>query len=409
MEVFVARQPIFDRHRQVYGYELLFRSGVDTAFQPSTEPDQASIKVIADSFLRFGIKKLTGGRRAFINFTRDTLVRGYATLLPRDTVVVEILETVEQDAEVFDACKELKRLGYTIALDDFVCDDWTNPLVHFADIIKVDFRATPPEARAELASLIVSRRIRPLAEKIETRVEFDEAVALGYTYLQGFFFSKPLVLSGRDVPGSRQRFLEVLREINKPSLDFAQIEDIIKREPSLAYKLMTYINSVGFGFRSRITSVRQALALLGEDAVKKWASVVALAGLAQDQPGELIVTSLVRARFCETLAARTRLEERAQELFLLGLFSLLDAITGRPMADLLMDLAVSDEIKLALLGNRNRLRDVYGCVLAYEQADWHTFALFAEKLRVDEADAAGLYIDAVAWASASVPGATPAR
>lgn len=403
MEVFVARQPIFDRFRQVYGYELLFRSGLQNAFQAS-DSDRASVKVIADSFLRFGIQRMTGGKRAFINFTRDTLVKGYATLLPKELIVVEILEDVEQDVEVFDACRELKRLGYTIALDDFVCEDWSNPLVHFADIIKVDFRATSARLRAELPPLITSRKIRPLAEKIETRGEFDEAVGLGYTYLQGYFFSKPLVLAGRDVPGLRHRYLDVLQAVNRPDLDFAEIEAIIKHEPSLSYKLMTYINSVAFGFRSRITSIRQVLALLGDDAVKKWASVVALAGLAENQPSELVVNSLVRARASEVLAGAAALDGRAQELFLLGLFSLLDVITGRPMAEVLMDLPLADDVKLALLGNRNRLRDVLSCVLAYEQAEWEAFALYAAKLKIDETEAARVFGEAVAWAGESVPG-----
>jgi c-di-GMP-related signal transduction protein len=405
MEVFVARQPIFDRYRQLYAYELLFRSGLQNAFQ-ATDSDRASVKVIADSFLRFGIQRMTGGKRAFINFTRDTLVKGYATLLPKELIVVEILEDVEQDVEVFDACRELKKLGYTIALDDFVCEDWGNPLVHFADIIKVDFRATSKRLRAELPALIASRKIRSLAEKIETRAELDEAVELGYTYLQGYFFSKPLILSGRDVPGFRHRYLEVLQQVNRASLDFGQIEGIIKREPSLSYKLMTYINSVAFGFRNRITSIRQALGLLGEDAVKKWASVVALAGMAQDQPAELVVTSLVRARCCELLAGATDLEDRTQELFLLGLFSLLDVITGRPMAEVLTDLPVGDDMKLALLGNRNRLRDVLNCVLAYEQAEWETFALYAAKLKLEETEAARAYTDAVTWVGESLPGIT---
>jgi c-di-GMP-related signal transduction protein len=403
MEVFVARQPIFDRYRQLYAYELLFRSGLQNAFQ-ATDSDRASVKVIADSFLRFGIQRMTGGKRAFINFTRDTLVKGYATLLPKELVVVEILENVEQDVEVFDACRELKRLGYTIALDDFVCEDWSNPLVHFADIIKVDFRATSARMRAELPSLIASRKIRPLAEKIETRGELDEAVELGYAYLQGYFFSKPLILSGRDVPGFRHRYLEVLQEVNRTSLDFGQIEAIIKREPSLTYKLMTYINSVAFGLRNRITSIRQALSLLGEDAVKKWASVVALAGMAQDQPAELVVNCLVRARCCELLAGPATLDGRASELFLLGLFSLLDAITGRPMAEVLRDLPLADDVKLALLGNRNRLRDVLNCLVAYEQAEWETFALYAAKLKVPEGEAARLYGEAVVWAGESLPG-----
>jgi len=398
MDVFVARQPIFDRHRHLYAYELLFRSGPANAFS-ATDGDRASLKVIADSFLRPGLHRITGGRRAFINFTRDTLVRGYATLLPRDLVVVEILENVEQDAEVFDACRDLKRRGYLIALDDFVCDDWSNPLVRFADIIKVDFRATDPAARARLPALIASRRIRPLAEKIETRAEFDEAVSLGYAYLQGYFFSRPYVLSGRDVPGHRARYLEILREINRPSLDFGQIERIVKREPSLTYRLLTYINSAAFGFRSRITSIRQALALLGEDAVKKWASVVALAGLAKDQPDELVVTSLVRARFCELVAPSVGLGARAQELFLMGLFSLLDAITGRPMPEVLADLPLADDITLALLGNRTRPYDVLSCLTAYERGEWEKFSLYAAKLRLDEAAVARMHLDCVAWST----------
>jgi len=407
-EVFVARQPIFDRHRHVYAYELLFRSGLKNAFG-GMDPDRASIKVIADGFIRFGLQRLTGGKRAFINFTRDTLVKGYATLLPKDSIVVEILEDVEQDHEVFDACRALKQRGYMIALDDVVCDDWDNPLLGFADIIKVDFRASNDRAKAALPGLMAARKIRALAEKIETRAEFDEAVALGYTYLQGYFFSKPLVLSGRDVPGVKHRYLELLREINRTDLDFGDVEDVIKREPSLTYKLMTYINSVAFSFRNRITSVRQALALLGEDAVRKWASVVALAGLAHEQPSELLVSSLIRARFCEVIAASVKLEERGQELFLMGLFSLLDAITGRPMHDVLANLPLADDIKMALLGNRNRLRDVLACLLAYEQAEWETFGLFAAKLRLDEDETARIYLEAVEWATSSYAGANGSR
>ena len=407
-EVFVARQPIFDRHRHVYAYELLFRSGLKNAFG-GMDPDRASIKVIADGFIRFGLQRLTGGKRAFINFTRDTLVKGYATLLPKDSIVVEILEDVEQDPEVFDACRALKQRGYMIALDDVVCDDWDNPLVGFADIIKVDFRGSDARTKAALPGLMAARKIKALAEKIETRAEFDEAVALGYTYLQGYFFSKPLVLSGRDVPGVKQRYLELLREINRTDLDFADLEDVIKREPSLTYKLMTYINSVAFSFRSRITSVRQSLALLGEDAVRKWASVVALAALAHEQPSELLVSSLIRARFCEVIAASVKLEERGQELFLMGLFSLLDAITGRPMHDVLANLPLADDIKMALLGNRNRLRDVLACVLAYEQAEWETFGLFAAKLRLDQGETARIYLEAVVWATSSYAGANGSR
>ncbi len=406
MDVFVARQPIFDRRRQVYGYELLFRSGLTNAFEAAaTDPDRASVKLIADSFLGFGLGRITGGKRAFINFTRDTLVKGYATLLPRELIVVEILENVEGDDEVLEACRDLKRRGYLIALDDFLCDDWSNPLVAFADIVKVDFRSTSPAARSALPELLATRRIKALAEKVETRLEFDEAVRLGFEYLQGFFFAKPAVLVTRDVPGYRRRYLEILREINRPSLDFAQIEEILRREPSLAYKLMTYINAVAFGFRSRITSIRQALMLLGEDAVKKWASVVALAGLAQDQPGELLVMSLARARFCETVAPGLGLKPRSAELFLMGLFSLLDAISGRPLAELLADLPLADDVQDALRGRPGALADVLSCARACERGEWTVLAEAAGRLGLDEGGVAQLHLECIAWAHESFPGA----
>lgn len=404
MDVYVARQPIFDRHRQVYAYELLFRSGPTNAFGQA-DADEASMRVIADSFLRFGIEKMTGGRPAFINFTRDTLVKGYATLLPKETIVVEVLETVEPDDEVIDACRELKRLGYTLALDDFICDDWSNPLVRFADIIKVDFRATTGALRESLPRDLATMKLRSLAEKVETRDEFDQAIQMGYTYLQGYFFSKPLVLSGRDIPGVRMRYLEVLREINRPELDYKQIEAVIKREPSLAHKLMRYINSVAFSFRVRIVSIRHALMLLGEDAVRKWASVVALAGLAEDQPSELVVNSLVRARFFEQVADALAMEERSQELFLMGLLSMLDAIIGRPLPEILADLPIAEDVKLALVGHRNRLRELFTCLTAYERGDWAAFATYATKLKLDTAMLARSYLDAVVWGTESVSGA----
>lgn len=407
MDVFVARQPIFDRHREVFAYELLFRSGMTNAFG-QTDADEASMRVIADSFLRFGIAKITGGRPAFINFTRDTLVKGYATLLPKDAIVVEVLETVEPDDEVMEACRELKRLGYTLALDDFVCDDWSNPLVRYADIIKVDFRTTTGALRASLPRDIAQMKLKSLAEKVETREEFDEAVALGYTYLQGYFFSKPLVLAGKAVPGVRMRYLQVLQEINRPQLDYKQIEAAIKREPSLVHKLLRYINSVAYSFRVRIVSIRHALMLLGEDAVRKWASVVALAGLARDQPSELLVNALTRARFFEQVAESLEMDDRSQELFLMGLLSLLDAIIGRPLSELLADLPIAEDLKLALLGHRNRLRELFTCLVAYERGDWSTFATYATKLKLDMGTIARCYLDAVVWATESVPDLVPA-
>lgn len=196
--------------------------------------NQASSKVIADSFFLLGLKFITGGKKAFINVTRDVLLKEYITLLPQGSVVAEILETVEPQPEVIDACKKLKQAGYLLALDDFVYQEHFRPLMEMADIIRVDFLATEAEERRNLLQRVGSRRIRFLAEKVETQEAFQEALTLGYTYIQGYFFSKPVVLSGKDIPAFKLHYLQILQEINRPELDFHQIEDIIKREVSLS-------------------------------------------------------------------------------------------------------------------------------------------------------------------------------
>ena len=325
-EAFIARQPVFDRQKRVYGYELLFRSGIANVFDHA-DGHQASLSVIGHSQL-FGLSQLTGGRRAFINFTRDTLIQGYATLLPADAIVVEILEGVPPDDEVIAACRQLKAAGYVLALDDFLEREVDSPLVRLVDIIKVDFRATEPAARQAIAERLRSARLQLLAEKIETRAEFDEAAATGYAYFQGYFFSEPVILSRQDIPAFKLTRLELLREVNRAGLDRERVEELIKREVALAYKLLRLLNSAAPGLRRRVDSVSHALALLGDVAIRKWLSVITLGTIASDRPLELAVQSVVRGSFCERLAAGSGLGPRASDLFLLGLFSLLDAMIG---------------------------------------------------------------------------------
>jgi c-di-GMP-related signal transduction protein len=258
MDSFIARQPIFDRQQKVYGYELLFRSGLDNVFN-HPDPTEATTKVIAHSLLLLGIEPLTRGKKAFINATRDVLVREYMTLLPQESFAVEILETVEPDAAVIAACQKLKQAGYTLALDDFSADGLAAPLVPMADIIKVDFLATGREERTALARRYRPRGIHLLAEKVETRADFLEAMESGYSYFQGYFFSKPAIFSGKDVPAFKFHLLQILAEINRAELDFKQMAEIIKREMSLTYKLLRYINSAFFGLQHQVTSLPQAL------------------------------------------------------------------------------------------------------------------------------------------------------
>ena len=397
MKKFVARQPIFDPHQKVYAYELLFRSGMDNFFEAS-DPDQASTSVIVDSLLLMGMEKLTGGDRAFINCTRNVLIKGYAALLPKDKVVVEILESVEPDDEVVGACLRLKRAGFMLALDDFIYEERLEPLLPLIDFVKVDFRETTERDRKALVEKLSPRGIKMVAEKVETRSELQQASEMGYTYFQGYFFSKPEIVVAQDIPGYKLNYLRVLQAVNQPEINLVELENIIKLEASLTYKLLRYLNSAFFGFRTEIRSIHHALALLGEEELKKWASLIAMAAMGADKPPELVVSVIVRAVFCESLAPRIGMTNRSNDLFLLGMISLIDAVLDRPLPEILEKMPISHEVKEALLGVENRFRDVYETVIAYEAADWRSFAEKARKLNLDEETVPDLYLKSVEWA-----------
>ena len=396
MKKFVARQPILDREKAIFAYELLFRSGVENYFH-SDAPDSATSSVMVDSFLVLGMQSLTGGRKAFINVTKNVIVNQYATLLPKELAVVEVLETVEPDERVVSACEALKKKGYLIALDDFVYRTKLEPLIRLADFIKVDFQNTSEWIRRHLVQQYSPHGIRMLAERVETPEQFQEAVEMGYTYFQGFFFCKPEIMMGRDIPAFKHNYLWLLQEINKEEPDMAQLEEILKQETSLCYKFLRYLNSATFDFVGEIRSLRHALTLLGINEVRKWVSLVALACMGEDKPKELVVSAVMRAKFCENLALNIGLKSRATELFLMGLFSMLDAILERPLAEILSEVRVSKDVKSALLSGVNLFRYVYELVLAYERGMWSRATQFAASLRTSEPLVTKAYLDAINW------------
>lgn len=398
METFIARQPIFDMNQRAFGYELLFRSGLENVFR-HPDPNQASSKVLADTFFLHDLAFLTGGKRAFINITRDLLLQELLFLIPKEKIVVEILENVEPDEEVVQACERLKSAGYLLAMDDFVYDDRYGPLLRLADFIKVDFLSTEEGERRDLVRRLSTCKVRFLAEKIETYEMFREARDLGYTYCQGYFFSRPRVISGRDIPGLKLHYLQLLQEIHRPELDLKRLTEIVRRETSLSYKLLRYINSAFFGLRNRISSLKQALLLLGEREIRKWVTLVTLATLGEDKPEELVLQSILRARFCESLASLTGLSDRSDDLFLMGMFSLLDGLLDRPLSEILEGIPISEEIKRALLGEKNRFGLVYQYLLAYEQGRWERLSELGGRLRIDESRVSSLYLEAVRWSS----------
>ena len=324
MDIFVARQPIFNQQQEVYAYELLYRSGINK-FYSCLDGDQASSEVITNSFLLIGLETLTRGKKAFINFTKNLLEDEVAILLPQEHIVIEILQDIEPDEKTLQACKKLKEMGYRLALDDFVYDDKFIPLIELADIIKVDFLTTDEEERGALVQRIGLQKNSFLAEKVETREDFVQAVEMGYSYFQGYFFSKPLIVASRDIPSFKLTYIKILQEIHKPEIDFDQLEKLIKTDVSLSYKLLKFINSLAFGFYSEIRSIKQALTILGEKEIRKWLSLISLQSVGKNKPDELMITALCRARFCELIASRVGLGDRSSDLFLLGMFSVIDA------------------------------------------------------------------------------------
>ena len=266
----VARQPIFDRTKNVVAYELLFRSSRINLYEAS-DGNQATSTLLIDSYLNLGIDVVTGGKKAFINFTGELLTQEVAHLLPSETVVVEILETVEPDEEILAACRKLKEAGYTLALDDFVYEPRFEPLLAYADIVKIDFLNTEPAERAAIVSRSQGNSgIKFLAEKLETQAAFNEAVRLGYTYFQGYFFSKPVIIGRKRIPAATVSYMKLLQEIRAADMNVGRIEQIIKDEMSLSYRLFKYINSANFGMTREISSIRQAIALLGQQELLRW-------------------------------------------------------------------------------------------------------------------------------------------
>jgi c-di-GMP-related signal transduction protein len=396
LEKFLARQPIFTTNRIVYGYELLFRSGPENSYT-STQPDFAAASS-TDSLLLFGIERFTDGRRAFINCTREFLIRDYPTLLPRDRIVVEILETVRIDDQVIAACRRLKEAGYFIALDDFVDSPEWRALVPFADFLKVDLLITPPAEQKRLVDSYSRTGIALLAERVETYQDFHRTLDWGYTYFQGYFFARPQMLTRHDIPAYKLQYLRVLQAANQPQMNIHSIAERIKEESSLSYRLLRYLNSPAFPILTEVRSIPHALSLLGEQGIRRWVSLVAIACMGEGKPVELVMLPLIRARFLELLAVPARMESSASDLFLLGLLSVIDAILDMKMSDVLREIPIHEDIRGALLGSHNGFRAMLEIVLLYEWGDWEGVHAAAARLGLADAAIPDKFVQSVEWA-----------
>jgi len=399
VEVFVARQPIFDRNRKVWGYELLFRSAASQTRFDGTEATSATRQVISNGMLSIGFDKLLRGKHACINFGREMLLQDLYTSLPHQTTVIELTEDIEPDEEVVAAVKRMRAQGYRIALDDFRACPQMEPLVELANMIKVEM-VTPKPQQEAMVREFHDRGIRMLSEKVETDVDFRWALRAGYDYFQGNFFSCPVVMRGQQIPAIKLHCLRLIQEVHRAELDFTRLTTMISEDVSFSYKLLRYANSARFGRETKIHSIRRALVVLGEYGIRKWVSIAALPTIAADKPGELMRKSLVRARFCELLAQASGqgLEDQA---FLMGLFSLLDALLDRPLDDVLKEVGLAPELDSVLRGQAsedNILNTIYRLVRSYESADWDEVERLSVRLGAPADLIGAAYCEALPWA-----------
>jgi EAL and modified HD-GYP domain-containing signal transduction protein len=391
-DAFVDRQPIFDQNMSVYAYELLFRDG-DQSSAGRIDGNQASSQVMLNTFAEFGLDSIVGNHLAFINLTHELLVDDMVQMLPRNRVVLEVLETVTVDDALIAAVKNLSSQGYLIALDDFIYDEEWRPLVEIADIIKLDVLALKLSEIEEYVRFLRPFKTRLLAEKVETMEQFIFLKNLGFDYYQGYFLSRPSVVQGKRTPTNKISILQLLSKLMRPDPDHSEIETLISQDVTLSYKVLRFINAARFALPRKVESINEATVYLGLNNIRRFASMIALAGF-NDQPHEILLTALLRARMCELLAKEAGIRD-IESFFSLGLFSALDILLGMPMSEVVNELPLGDELERALLYKSGELGEALGCVLAYERQQWDAVNFAA----LPREEISGVYLEAVKWSN----------
>ncbi len=406
MDVFVARQPIFDVRDRVVGYELLHRVDSTNRFD-GTEAAVATGQLLSDHLLTDTWHQLTGGRRAWVNFPASLLESGSALLVPPERIVVELLEDIVADDGTVAACRELVDRGYVLAADDVVDSDDPNPLLDVAQIVKVDFRAADAAARAGLVKRFAGQA-RLLAEKVETRTEQLEAVELGYELLQGYFLRQPAVVSHRAIDRSSLGLLAAVATVARAPMDFDEVEAAVKRDVALTDRFLRYLNSAAFGWRDRVRTIRQALVRLGEDQVRRWITVNALSAVNSGKPAELVVSTLVRARMCELLADVLPSRVSGFDLFLTGLYSQIHLLIGAEHTTTVRQAPIPPSVAHALIECDGPLWAVLQLVVAWEGGDWDRVRATLSELGIEAGAVSDCYAEAVDFADeASGPRTDP--
>jgi EAL and modified HD-GYP domain-containing signal transduction protein len=397
VSVFVARQAIFNRRQKVVAYELLFRDSPKNFF-PDIAEGQATARLIMENQLNLGTRHITSGKKALINIGPESLELDLCAFLPCQDVVIELLESIEPTDTNYELCRELFHSNFNLALDDFVYKPQWDRFLKLVKLIKFDITITPlNDIHPIIKKLKDHKQIKLLAEKIETQEEYEVAAGMGFDYFQGYFFAKPTMMKHNDIDYNYGLVVAIYAEIMGPNPDLTKIAALFELDAALAYKLLRLINSGVFPIQSKIASLKQALVYLGQERLKKFVSLIVTAHTAGKKPAELMQVCVVRARFCELIAKKVA-KHQSGEAFLTGLFSLLDAILDQPMSLLVEKLPFQDDIKAALLEEKNTLYYILKVVKAYETGSWWALEQAVIFLNIQSDILPELYQKSVDWA-----------
>ncbi|MDR1664421.1 MAG: HDOD domain-containing protein [Clostridiales bacterium] len=401
MDSFVARQPIFDSDLNVYAYELLYRSSrVKNSFDFNTNLDLASSKVIMDSFHDIGLEKITGGKKAFVNFTSHLLEINAATLFPNQTLIIEVMENIAPTADVLENLKKLRGMGYKIALDRYEYFPDNCSLLDVADIIKIDFMSLDTDRIKNTIAHVDLRRTKLLAERVESQRDFEFAKSIGFTMFQGYFFETPSIISGKGIDPMKMNCIKLTQLVwqKNGDLNYKKLADIIKQDLALSYKILRLVNTMHYEQRHEITDIKQALVILGEKDIRKWVSLIAMAGYVKGRPDELMRKSLVRARFMELYAIKRGMPQNDSDMmFLTGMFSLLDVILQRPMQELLFKLSIPEKVESALTTEKGEAADLLNYLRVSGKGDWDAAAKIYARFPQPVPDLQKLHFEAIEW------------
>lgn len=395
MDIFVARQPIFDRNRTVRAYELHFRGGRLAGV--GHDQQAAAVRLLNNTVLGFGLDALLAGHPGLLTIPHEVLLGGEVTALPSDRIVLQIAVPEGDDSQIVAACREARQAGFGVALTED--ESHASEALHdVSTMLNVDFRHVDSTGRHQIAEQRGKEGHTLIAKHLSTHAEFYEAQELGYHLFQGSFFCEPELFSGKDLSATSHSMALLIAQVNQPDLDMDALEELIKRDLALSVKLLRYLNSASLGWRHEVSTIGQALRILGQRPTRKWASLVAMTMIPSNKPRELITTSLIRGQFCEEIGAATLGESRRSELFLVGLLSVLDALLDRPLPLLVGEMALSPGCSAALLGDAETpLGRFLALTIAYDQGDWDKVDTLCEKIGLNPASLPDAYHRTLVW------------